>query len=101
MSAIVEGVSMVRHCGECELNKLNWDRCHQILRGCPIIGEIPDKHGRLIDTDILLDTIRYGAEVRDFCDKKCKSQDCRNCIIKSVYKIIKEALTIIEAEVSE
>ena len=58
-------------------------------------------HGRLIDADILLDTIRYGAEVRDVCNKKCKSQDCQNCVIQSVYKVIREAPTIVEVEENE
>ena len=62
------------------------------------LAEVPTPHGRLIDADILLDAIRYGAEVRDFCNKKCKSQDCQNCVIKAVYKIIREVPTIIEAE---
>ena len=64
------------------------------------IIEIPAPHGRLIDADVLLDTIRYGAEGRAICDK-CKSQDCQNCVIKSVYKIIRKAPTVIEAEASE
>lgn len=64
------------------------------------IIEIPTPHGRLIDADFLLDTIRYGAEGRAICDK-CISRDCQNCAIKSVYRIIREAPTIIEAEVNE
>ena len=87
MSAIVEGVSMVRHCGECELNKLNWGRCHQILRGCPIIGEIPDKHGRLIDADKLMQWIEHVYGDKD--------------IIKFITDDIKRQPTIVEAEVSE
>lgn len=72
-----------------------YDNGHNIQR-CPLT-ELPAPHGRLIDADILLDTIRYGAEGRAICDK-CKSQDCQNCVIKSVYKIIRKAPTVIEAE---
>ena len=88
MSAIVEGVSMVRHCGECELNKLNWDRCHQILRGCPIIGEMPDKHGRLIDADALENQVAQWRAC-------CKFQDAQ--ILCTVIDMIQKAPTIIEA----
>ena len=30
----------------------------QSQKTCPIIGEIPDKHGRLIDADALVDALR-------------------------------------------
>lgn len=75
------------------------DVCGKILFEGEYV-EIPTPHGKLIDADVLLDTIRYGAEGRAICDK-CKSQDCQNCVIKSVYKIIRKAPIVIEAEVSE
>lgn len=82
MSAIVEGVSMVRHCGECELNKLNWDRCHQILRGCPIIGEMPDKHGDLVDKDEVKEMLlKYGFHAPDMTVTEFV-EDCLTVIVE-------------------
>lgn len=103
MSVIIKGMEMPQAgdmiiCGQIN-GKL---QCTIATRGkstkwCEA-SEVSVPHGRLIDADILLDTIRYRAEGRAIC-AKCKSQDCQNCVIKSVYKIIREAPTVIEAEV--
>lgn len=110
MSLIIRGVNLPEKCENCPC----YDYIDYVCRAddcfapfdvenpeersehCPLI-EIRTPHGRLIDADILLDTLRYRAEGRAICDK-CKSQDCQNCVIKFVYKIIREATTVIEAE---
>lgn len=118
MSVMIKGVEMPSKCWSCPCcvdngligrdreyfcsaldSDFEIDNLEQRLSACPL-KEVPTLHGRLIDADILLDTIRYGAEGRAICDK-CKFQDCQNCVIESVYKIIREAITVIEAEVSE
>ena len=66
MSAIVKDLSAVSHCKDCELNKLNWGRCYQFLRGCPIVGELPDKHGALVDiAEVKEKLLKYGFSAPD------------------------------------
>lgn len=49
---------------------------------CPIIGEIPDKHGRLIDADKLIHAFDYRTDLPTGYD---------------IYTAIAEAETIVEA----
>lgn len=87
MSAIVKDLSAVSHCKDCELNKLNWGRCYQFLRGCPIVGELPDKHGALVDiAEVKEKLLKYGFSAPDM----------------TISEFVEDELTIlVQAEVSE
>lgn len=87
MSAIVKDLSVVSHCKDCELNKLNWRRCYQILHGCPIVGELPDKHGALVDiAEVKEKLLKYGFSAPDM----------------TISEFVEDELTIlVQAEVSE
>lgn len=86
MSAVVKDLSMVDRCRKCLLNDLNWDRCYG-LQGCPIIAELPDTHGRLVDVNEVKERLlRFGFSAPDM----------------TITEFIKDELTtIVEAEVSE
>lgn len=61
--------------------------CTRDADNCPIIGEIPDKHGRLIDVDELKASIHMNhlnkfATIRD---------------VQVLYKLLNEAPTVLEA----
>ena len=87
MSAIVKDLSAVSHCKDCELNKLNWGRCYQFLRGCPIVGELPDKHGALVDiAEVKEKLLKYGFSAPNM----------------TISEFVEDELTIlVQAEVSE
>lgn len=87
MSAIVKDLSAVSHCKDCELNKLNWGRCYQFLRGCPIVGELPDKHGALVDiAEVKEKLLKYGFSAPDM----------------TISEFVEDELTIlVQAEVNE
>lgn len=87
MSAIVKDLSAVSHCKDCELNKLNWGRCYQFLRGCPIVGELPDKHGALADiAEVKEKLLKYGFSAPDM----------------TISEFVEDELTIlVQAEVNE
>lgn len=57
------------------------DECRR-ADNCPIIGEIPDKHGRLIDADKLIHAFDYRTDLPSGYD---------------IYTAIAEAETIVEA----
>jgi len=62
---------------------------------CPIIGEIPDKHGRLIDADDLIKEIREALEV-----KKTGNDVIDNAmaqIFEQFIRIITNTPTVVEA----
>ena len=65
MSAIVKDLSMVDRCRKCLLNELDWDRCYG-LQGCPIVAELPDKHGNLVDVNEVKEKLlKYGFSAPD------------------------------------
>ena len=65
MSAVVKDLSMVDRCRKCLLNELDWERCYG-LQGCPIICELPDTHGNLVDVNEVKEKlIQYGFTAPD------------------------------------
>ena len=66
----------------------------QSWKTCPIKGEIPDEHGRLIDGDKLERRIKYVS--CDNCHPQSKD-DCRGCGIRNIVDEVKSMTTIVEA----
>ena len=107
MALIVEG-KMPTNCGFCielrrEGNGVCW--CNRMqkqisevvppydkrMEWCPIIGEIPDKHGRLKDADALIEKTRMWSLVRgdEYFELRVK-----NVIVE---KLLEAVPTIVEA----
>ena len=61
---------------------------------CLIIGEIPDKHGRLIDADALV-----GSISDTYCEEcpKTKPIMCKSCEYEDIMDDIENAPTVLEA----
>ena len=60
-------------------------------------AEIPTPHGRLIDADEHIKSLRDG-----FCGERCRrNHDCFNCGIDGYIRIVENEPTVLEAEVSE
>ena len=95
MSIILKGIDMPKSCGKCEFNynleggSYEWCECvilHDDINqfdtrrtDCPLI-EIPTPHGRLIDADLLKDTVRdsvpaytIGVKIPTFGDTQIMS----------------------------
>lgn len=63
---------------------------------CPMT-ELPTPHGRLIDADEHIKSLRDG-----FCGERCRrNHDCFNCGIDGYIRIVENEPTVVEAEVSE
>lgn len=72
-----------------------YDNGHNIQR-YPLT-EIPTPHGRLIDADEHIKSLRDG-----FCGERCRrNHDCFNCGIDGYIRIVENEPTVVEAEVSE
>ena len=70
MGLLIKNRKMPKHLHECPMRTdcpLVMDGCFLLKDGekrhedCPIVGEIPDKNGRLIDADILEETLMKSA----------------------------------------
>lgn len=93
MSVIVKGVEMPKEGTVIAIYKLN-GKFYASLRGtelCPIVP-LPEKHGRLIDADALIGTIRPVVEEDDYA----------GCTFRTVKELMTEhidnAPTVVEAE---
>lgn len=61
---------------------------------CPIIGEIPDKHGDLIDRDKA--STQIIAEICQFC-ASAENGNCDGCLVQKCLEAIGRVPTIVEA----
>lgn len=110
MSVIIKGMKMPKNCMECDLhftargldeecifsNDTVEDCTERRLYRCPLV-EIPTPHGRLIDADEHIKSLRDG-----FCGERCRrNHDCFNCGIDGYIRIVENEPTVLEAEVSE
>lgn len=108
MSLIIKGSIMPLMCGDCPCYDGSDYACNATGRGvieyrydgrpdnCPIV-EIPTPHGRLIDADEHIKSLRDG-----FCGERCRrNHDCFNCGIDGYIRIVENEPTVLEAEVSE
>lgn len=98
MSIIVRGIKMPETCFQCMISDLRTAvRCDQWSEtgkapSCPI-QEIPEKHGRLIDADYVVEKIRHELGIKDISFLYNAE--------KSVVNQIFHAPTILEAEGAE
>ena len=108
MSLIIKGSIMPLMCEECPCYDCDDYSCKATGRGvieyrydgrpdnCPLV-EIPTPHGRLIDADEHIKSLRDG-----FCGERCRrNHDCFNCGIDGYIRIVENEPTVLEAEVSE
>lgn len=86
MAILIENMEMPKYCYECltigldfencPLNKSEsadantWMRCDHRHPDCPIVGEIPDKHGDLIDRDKFLEKAKKWSLKVTMTDKE-------------------------------
>ena len=63
-------------------------------KDCPIIGEIPDKHGDLIDRDKA--STQIIAEICQFC-ANAENGNCDGCLVQKCLEAIGRVPTIVEA----
>jgi hypothetical protein len=75
----------------CGLNIIARTEEEGIPDDCPIIGEIPDKHGRLIDADKLRGETNY------LICTDCEVESCEDCDVEWCKNIIENAPTVLEA----
>ena len=117
MSVMIRGMEMPSGCNTCQLHVLCFDyyvcRAKKLERGgyldvddqviagrrhrcCPLV-EIPTPHGRLIDADEHIKSLKEG-----FCGERCRrNHDCFNCGIDGYIRIVENEPTVVEAEASE
>ena len=123
MSIIVKGMRIPKNCWKCMETKLNiaisvlGGMCpfcekirtdHDMQTGrhpeCPL-GELPDKHGDLIDRDAFRADYGMNADCAD-CEKECRGKT-RACEYDRIYSKmdfcgwLDDAPTIVEAEDGE
>ena len=68
-----------------------WLRANSRHPNCPMIGEIPDEHGRLGDLDLCFETFKL------YCQDCKKEIDCYSCWVSDTFDIVKRIPTVLEA----
>ena len=103
MSVVVKGMEMPENCMSCDI-ETSYNYCPRLCRDtsdirwdkrfddCPLV-ELPEKHGRLIDADCVLEEIRHGLGIKNLSFLYTAEKSIVNHII--------HAPTIIEAEGAE
>ena len=64
------------------------DKTDELMKRCPILGEIPDEHGRLVDKDAILDA--YNKELYYWQESPRTAHD-------ELVHIVQNAPTVVEA----
>ena len=85
MILLVKADRRPERCGEC----IGWNKCdgwNKEPYTCPIIGELPETYGRLIDADVLKETLMKSAYPEQ-----------REWYFAEACQFIDEAPTIVEA----
>ena len=111
MSLIIKGKDIPKSCYDCDLYSGEGFLCPLVIETtndwvleamykrvdeCPLV-EVPTPHGRLIDADEHIKSLRDG-----FCGERCRrNHDCFNCGIDGYIRIVENEPTVLEAEVSE
>lgn len=112
MSILIKGMEMPKSCDSCDLIQFDDEEleAHCPLspyyrwcgtppdyrpEGCPLV-EIPTPHGRLIDADRLLESIKTN-----FYEHFGNYDSGQELLFDLICNSIEDSLTIIEAEVSE
>lgn len=67
---------------------------YPMTEGCPILGEIPDSHGDLIDRDKA--STQIIAEICQFC-ASAENGNCDGCLVQKCLEAIGRVPTIVEA----
>ena len=121
MSLLIRGMDLPSDCWSCKCKRGSGDMYFcSIMKGdgsitcvedyvesrhpnCPLIG-LPDKHGRLIDADELIEQLRKNICVgcSNGMNGRTFSKYCLGCVILTMYGVIKNVVpTILEAEGGE
>ena len=111
MSLIIKGKDIPKSCYDCDLYSGEGFLCPLVIETtndwvleamykrvdeCPLV-EIPTAHGRLIDADEHIKSLKEG-----FCGERCRrNHDCFNCGIDGYIRIVENEPTVVEAEASE
>ena len=125
MSVLIKGMKMPESCSRCELvgdgsdAVFSWScpfvgeiyKIGRLTKGrlddCPLV-EIPTPHGRLIDSDALIDELEYDIELEaryldnfDGTHTERITSEVNKKIFETAIEILQKAPTIIEAEGEE
>ena len=98
--ALIIKADMPTCCYDCDMSRVDYDydlyvchithnefdyREHKRNPNCPILGVIPDNHGRIVDLDMVLDWLAN--------DKRCFSM----AMTSKIKKALSDAPTVLEA----
>ena len=115
MSVIVKGMKFPENCLKCDLRGYDANAgeeycpftqivCLNIGRqdACPL-QELPEKHGRLIDAEALIDTLEQAITIMETMLKQLDLEDDDGCLMelkayRDIRDGIKEIDAVIEAE---
>ena len=117
MSVLVKGMGMPEKCGSCDLFHAEYPMHCSVVKGhktvgapygmprpewCPLV-ELPEKHGRLIDADALIDTLEQAIAIMETMFKQLDLEADDGCLMelkayRDIRDGIKEIDAVIEAE---
>ena len=66
------------------------------MEWCPILGEIPDEHGRLVDADALIERTKNWYCSKENCEDNYSGVRCRACWVDDAIGIIDDANVVVE-----
>ena len=104
MALIIKG-DMPTCCGACKsVQRYRYsDECEYLrkpiarngrLKDCPILGEIPDKHGDMIDRGKA--STQIIAEICQFCSSAAKG-NCDGCLVQKCLDAVSRVPVVVEA----
>lgn len=116
VSVLVKGMTMPESCVECRMTTDAWfcsampkefggyadDYGEKRPDWCPLV-ELPEKHGRLIDAEALIDTLEQAIAIMETMLKQLDLEDDNGCLMelkayRDIRDGIKEIDAVIEAE---
>lgn len=116
MSVLIRGMQMPKNCAECpvalsgkycRINKTHTTYIKLPIRPdhCPLV-ELPEKHGRLIDAEALIDTLEQAIAIMEMMLKQLDLEADDGCLMelkafRDIRDGIKEIDAVIEAEGEE
>ena len=118
MSVLIKGMNMPKNCRECKIKA--WEERYNIYvcpfggilelsclangrrDECPLV-ELPEKHGRLIDAEALIDTLEQAIAIMETMLKQLDLEADDGCLMElKAYRDIRDGIkdydTVIEAE---